>query len=99
MDFWKCIPLSTTSSCWALCIFESAYRWALRHLAEQYEVYQLFIDFIRINEVNLGTVRNSCDYSARAENPIWLSAQAEKAPEFRTGPKVRAENSGLPFFL
>jgi hypothetical protein len=56
-------------------------------------VYQLFIDFIRINEVNLGPVRNSCDYSARAEILIWLSARAEKSPEFRTGPKVRAENS------
>ncbi len=59
MNFWKYIPLSTTPSCWALWIFESAYRWALRDLAEDYEVYQLFIDFIRINEVNLGTVGNS----------------------------------------
>ncbi len=87
------VLLSTTPSCWALCIFEYAYRWAPRHLAEHYEVYQLFIDFIRINQVNLGLVRNSCDYSARPEILIWLSARTEKSPEFRSGPKVRAENS------
>jgi len=36
------------------------------------------MDFIRINEVNLGPIRNTGDFLVRAE----------KSPEFRTGLKI-----------
>ena len=47
-------------------------------------------------------VRKSGEFSGRAEIPFGLSDRPEKSPEFRTGPKVRPENSvgrnsGLPF--
>ena len=73
-------------------------RSALKNLETK---FQKITFFLRFKWICIKLVRKSGEFSGRAEIPFWLSDRPEKSPEFRTGPKVRPENSvgrnsGLP---